>query len=359
MKVINYLKIVAKLLSQPTHTKYIIFTDIDDTLLRFSPNATSDQLVREDQITKDMLLLANKEGIPIIPVTGRGLNIEFGVKPLFEGRLQIEYDNFFDITVSDGCTVINHQNNPHNWQIDTEYDERLEKESGFSREKIYATLTGTDGINVQLQQEFSDTLLRFQPRDTPENIVKWNAKEDSTMAIPPQKYKISYIFESTDDIREKVHARLEQLLLLAGFDKVVVLTSRDKILSEHVCRYNIDIMPVNKAFPVNYIVPIIQNYLTESDPSTKLFTIVVGNDGNDKNMILSAGDIGMCVADSTQELTNTLIKNSLYGEGDLKIYQIQGKKRPIYISPYPGPQALYELIKNREVILRDCRNLLS
>ncbi|MDQ3099249.1 MAG: HAD family hydrolase [bacterium] len=328
---------------------YIIFTDVDGTLIRYSPEDELTQLFEGDKITREIVSYAKQENIPLIPVTGRSLQGENGLLTLFSERFKDFLDESpFDVAVTAVGTEINIKQQGSEWKLDPLFIQNIEQSVKFNREEIYKELIRPGGVNDQLIVTFSHIGLCFQERDTEENVEKWKNSAldgfipgDHYNTNMPGKFKISYYFEGDEDTRISVSLAFRDILNKLGLNKVLIVTSKDITLPQGVIRYNLDLLAAAKDYAVNYIHRHLEEELQSLDLSNAyLFSITCGNAGNDLQMLLDSGNQSMYVSDSTAELKNEIKK-------EIRLSKV------IYESPFTAPKAILDILKNRDIIRED------
>ncbi len=353
-----------------TNCAFIVFSDVDDTLLKNyisveqdvlgTIQVSNEELVRRnikfyDSQTRDVLSYSKKWSVPIFPVTGRGYE---DLQRLFRKR-QIEYHDHFKILITAVGTEIYILQYDGSYAKDLGFETFIKDEIGFIRSEIYMVAKTIKSI---IQEKFPHVNFRFQPRDDEENIMAWklhprNARQlGFTDQDEPHTYKISFHFEGSEYLAQQLQKTLVDLLVLHGFPMVRVVVSHDMKISSISNQYNIDLLPISKAGAINYVInqvnKVLKQKIAQDDGINRVSSIAFGNAGNDIDMILYGGFLGGLVLDATEELKKRLAILPRRGGIRLSKLVVDQAIRRVYIGKSEGPRSLRDFADEVGPLLR-------
>jgi hydroxymethylpyrimidine pyrophosphatase-like HAD family hydrolase len=291
------------------------------------PEAVRAENARFAAATHRLAQALHAEEIPIVLVTGRDLISAHRIQPPAEEGLRL-----FDAAATSVGTEIWVQQQDGRYTRDCAYAALIAEETRFVREQVYA-------VCLDLYRWYAAHAparrLLFQSRDT-ENNVAYHAGADTLTGEPPGKpplpYKISFWCEGTDGEAEAVVARFREALAAAGYPSLRLVLSHSRHLEGEVYRFNLDVLAHAKADAINYMT---QAY--------GCLGIVAGDSGNDADMLLDAGAVGVVVGGSKPEIGRLLAaQETVRATRHFRLVARPHGVRLLYVEPAEarGPESL-------------------
>jgi hypothetical protein len=307
---------------------WVAFLDVDGTYLHQErvpePSDGDPDLVRAanaryEAITYRVAAKLTEHHIPIVLVTGRDLISSHRIQPPAGAALRL-----FDAAATSVGTEI--------WVQQRAYSAALAGATGFERSGVYA-------LCCELQQWYAAQEparnVLFQSRDTENNIAYYQGADTLTgepPGKPPLPYKISLFCEGTDGEAAGVVARFQAVLAAGGFGGVRLVLSHSRPVGGDVYRFNLDIVAHSKADAVQYMT---REYGCGG--------VVAGDSGNDADMLLDAGDVGVVVGGSKPEIVRMLAEQApLRVTRHFRVLARPHGVRLLYVDPSArrGPESL-------------------
>ncbi|MEZ0286371.1 MAG: HAD family hydrolase [Candidatus Paceibacterota bacterium] len=328
----------------------LLATDIDRTFISNFREVAAE--LDEAEAWAESARLANElagKNIPLMYVTGNGID---NVIPRIESG-ELALPSIIASAVGTELWVLqNDEQLPEDakvialpsgetafFEYDTAFHEKLEA-SGYDRREI-----------AQKGVEFVDAFWSGDCQKTAEELNGMTFQdvhqEEALLAdpnvLPTQLYKTSFYFfaRSSEEVKG-IQATAEELF---GYRAIVCeeLGYNTKLLAgESRKKYCLDILPITKADPVNYLAQ-------EFDID---YTIVAGDSGNDAVMLEEAGDLAIIVGGAREELKD-YIDELLEDEGDRvsgkgsfkKVSEENGESKLYYTGKQLGPESIMHALK--------------
>lgn len=291
----------------------VLFTDIDDTYL-CSASLGKSKTIKATHILTDFL---NKHSIPVIAVTARS------IQDVQHGYIS-QYLPKFDAIASSLGTELWLRDQHGKYVQDKSYYNKILNDTGYKRDKIHAICKQ---FIKQARTLYPHMRIIFQFQDKESNIEKARAQQE---LLP---FKISMNFRSSPETAHALNILLKKILSKKGLPKVKTVLSIDKKKGPDIYRYNFDVVAATKDMAVSYIQ---KKYNCKG--------IVAGDSGNDKNMILRAGDAAIVVGKCKQDLREIVQKHAVRKHKYISSIQNEGNNRIVYIEPQnsklEGPQSI-------------------
>lgn len=265
-------------------SKVAIFSDIDGTM------TNPENFSKGKKALNLTSLFLDKHKVPLVAVSGRDISL------IRSGQINgKDFDKLglpqFPVCIGAVGTEIYVLQKNGEYKLDQGWESHIKEEIGFNRGLIYEK--GCLPILEKYKSIFPDLRLRFQQRDSEENVAAWKNDPDNLNkreVLEPQSKKISFNIDASETEMQVLREEFAEMLIGIDRSRVKVIFSSGKRLENGKLNWNIDLIPVDKKDAMKFLAE-----------KFGAMSISAGDSGNDESMI-NSGDAGLVVGGAKDEL---------------------------------------------------------